>query len=246
VDLAAMSRFFNANGVITFGSISAAIDITGAVTALAVWRITTTTDLSWQSAIETETSAAADSLSFGRRNTGNIYLSNATTASGGDSKNVSPSVGIGDEDNWVVMAGGKGAGTVDPFSHKVVIGGASTRRTETARSMANCASIVGGTIKIGGNADFLTGRIAVCALFNKVLSDAEVQGIASAKTTQSIYDLAPVWLVDDNDAFTADYMGNSGDGSKTNTADDADDPAGWVYGISAGGPTPPYISATVS
>ena len=35
----------------------------GVVTALAVWRITTTTDLSWQSAIETETSAARSTRS---------------------------------------------------------------------------------------------------------------------------------------------------------------------------------------
>lgn len=225
-----MSRFFNGADKIVFGSVASAANVNGAFTMLVVWRITTATDTSWQSAIETHTSAAAPSVSMGRRQDatlGHLYVSNATLATGTDTGLDNT---IENADNWTVCAAGKAAGSSAPFNHKVVIGGASTRFTNSF-GMPDAPSITGGTIVLGGDDDPLTGRIAAAAIFNKVLSQAEVEGIASAKTTQSIYALGPVWLVDDNDAFVADYMGNSGNGTKTNTADDADDPSGWVYGV---------------
>lgn len=259
-----MSRLFNGStDLMTYGSLPAAVNVNGAFTLLVVCRILNTNDGVWLSAIETETSAAADSATLGRRSSGNVYVSNATLATGTDTGLDVPWT---DSDNWCVIAAGKATGTVAPFNHKIPIGGASNRTTASF-GMPNAPSITGGSIKLMGNADPHNGRLAVAAIFDKALTQAEVEGIATAKTTQSIYALTPVWLVDDNDAFASDYMGNANRTAISGTTDDADDPSGWVYGISSGttvtvpgagaatasGPQPivttlvrPYVAITVA
>lgn len=208
---------------IAFTVPASGINVNGAHTLLIVVRIIQTSDLTWLSFIETETSAAAAGAAMGRSAlAGGVYWSQGATL--GEANTIT------DSDGWMICAASKASGSSIPRLHRSIIGGANTH-TDWTGALAAAASIASGTIRIGGNDDFANIRVAAAAIFDKVLTDAEINGINTAKTTKSIYDLTPVWLVDDNDAFVADYMGHSGNGTKTGTASDADNPSGWVYGV---------------
>ena len=231
-----MSRLFDGvNDESIYTVPASGVDVSGAHTLLCVCRILTVSDTAWQSIIETQTSAAAGAATIGRNNGGLIYWSQGATLNSGTSWT--------DSDNWVIVATTRAAGTVTTRMHKSVVGGANTHAdAANGGTLAASPSIASGTIRIGGNDDFANIRVAAAALFNKVLSDAELNGINTALTTQSIYDLTPVWLVDDADGLVADYMNNADRTSVVGTADDADDPAGWVYGIAGGGTDAEVVS----
>lgn len=222
-----MSRLFDGvDDQMVYTVPASGINVNGNHTLLVVVRIMQTNDTVWLSFIETETSAAAAAATLGRANNGELYWAQGSTSNDAITTN--------DSDNWIVAAATKTAGALTtPRFYKGVVGGANTH-TDGASTIAASASIASGTIRLGGNDDFANIRLTAAAIFDKVLTDGELDGINTAKTTQSIYDLTPVWLVDDNDAFATDYMGNANRTSITGTADDADDPAGWVYGISGG------------
>ena len=220
---------------------SSSYDVTGAHTILIVARIMQTNDAVWLSFIEHETSAAGASATLGRRNNGNLYWANGTTASN--------AVAATDSDNWCVFASRKPAGVSGVTTSKCVIGGANTH-TNDGGAHANAPGVLSGTLRIGGNDDFANIRVAAAAVFpGTQLADADLNGIASAKTTQSIADLSPTWLVDDSDAFATNLVnpGVMDRASITGTADDADDPSGWVYGLGGAAATslPPLQSFRV-
>lgn len=222
-----MSRLFDGiDDQMVYTVPASGVEVSGAHTLLIVVRELNTSGTAWQSYVETETSAAAAAATIGRNNGGQIYWAQGVTATS--------AISMTDADNWVVAATTKTAGSSIPQFYKGVIGGGDTN-TAGGGTLAASPSIASGTIRIGGNDDFANIRVAAAAIFNKVLTSGELAGINAAKTTQSIYNLAPVWLVDNNDAFATDYMGNANRSSITGTASDADDPAGWVYGISGGG-----------
>lgn len=211
-----------------FNGVPAPVQVSGAHTLLTVERILTVSDTAWQSSIETETSGITAGAAFGRDNGGNVYWSQGTTSSS--------AVGWTDSDNWVVAAASKPAGTSTPRLHKCVFGGGNTHTDGAPGSNAASASITGGTVRIAGNDDFSNKRLTAAAIFDRVLSDAEIDGIKTAATTASIIALGPVWCVDSNDNFATDYMGNLNRSSVVGTTDNADGPAGWVLG--SGGPGP--------
>lgn len=222
-----MSRLFDGvNDEMVYTVPASGIDVNGAHTLLIVVRQIATSDTIWQSYIETQTSAAAAAATLGRNNVGQVYWAQGATATS--------AISMTDSDNWVVAAARKTAGSSIPTFSKCVVGGANTH-TAGGGSLVASPSIASGTIRIGGNDDFANIRVAAAAIFTRVLSDAEINGINAALTTQSIFDLTPVWLVDDLDGFATDYMNNADRTSIVGTADDADDPAGWVFGISGGG-----------
>jgi hypothetical protein len=213
------------------------LNVSGAHTLLIVVRIMATADNTWLSFLETETSAAATSASLGRSNGGELYWSQGAT--------IGDEITATDSDGWMIAAATKPAGFTSPTLHRSLIGGANTH-TAHASTLIAAASIASGTIRIGGNDDFANIRVAAAAIFDKVLSNAEIDGINTAKTTQAIYDLGPVWLVDDLDAFAADYMNNADRTAITGTADNADDPSGWVFGASAPAVPPANTVAPVA
>jgi hypothetical protein len=189
-------------------------------TMLAVIKIATATDGSWQSFIEGI--SGPNSYAFGRKNDGNIFWANGIT-------NLS-SVGIQDGDGWAIVAMTKATGTASPTMHKIPIGGSRTSTT-LGGTLANSTMTTGGTTSIGGPSDFANMYVAAAAIWNgTVLTTTDLDGIHTAKTTASILALSPTWCVDDSDAFATDLTAGTADRSSiTGTADDADDPAGWVY-----------------
>jgi hypothetical protein len=234
-----MSRLFAPNDQISYPVPASGVNVNGAHTLLVIARITVTADNTWLSFLETETSAAAAAASLHRQQLSATLGSVGWAANGSLLANGGPA--LTDSDGWLLVASTKAAGSSVPRLHSSIIASATHRHNDHGAALAAANSIASGTIRLGGNDDFFTGRMAAAAIFDKALTDGEIEGIAVAKTTQSIYDLTPKFLVDDNDAFLADYMGLVGNGTDAGTADDADDPADWVYGI---GGAPPITDAT--
>lgn len=198
-------------------------------TLLVVIRIITTTDGAWLSFIEGETSGAASRFALGRRNDGKQYYANGAAI---DSANT-----VEDADSWMLLAATKATGTVAPTMHKIIISSGVRSSTALGTSFANSTTIANGNVRLGGDDDFANIRLGVAAIFvGTALTTGQLDGIVSAKTTQSIADLSPTWLVDDSDAFATDLTAGTVDRTTlVGTADDADDPAGWVYGLGGGG-----------
>lgn len=228
-----MSRLFD--GVDDQMVYPAPAALNGALTMLIVVKFATASG--WMSLLEAETSGSADRATIGRNpnQSNNLYFSNGVAGlpTGG--------VTLTNTSNWYVVALQRASGTVAARTHLCQIGAVSNTHTDHSTTMANAGSVSGGNLRIGGDADFSNMRVAAAAVWNSnPLVDADFEGIASAATTQSIADLSPDWLVDDSDAFATDLIGSNDRTSITGTADDADDPSGWVYGLGGGGgaPTP--------
>jgi hypothetical protein len=197
----------------------------GTLTMLVVVKFATASG--WASLIEMENSGGADRATIGRNPTlsNNLYWSNGIAAllTGGETMTSTT--------EWLVLGITKTAGTTTPRAHKCIVGGANSHTDQTG-TIADAGTSVGGVLRLGGNADWANIRLAAAAIWHgTALTDADFNSINAALTTQSIFDLSPTWLVDDADAFTADYVGSADQTSITGTTDDADDPAGWVYGL---------------
>lgn len=202
------------------------LDVNAAHTLLIVCRIMVAADLTWLSFIETETSAAATAATIGRSAlAGGVYWSQGVTL--GEANTIT------DSDGWLICAASKPAGTSIPRLHRSIVGGADTH-TDWSGALVASASIASGTLRIGGNDDFANIAVAAAAIFDKVLSDAEINGINTAKTSQSILNLSPTWMVDASDGLVLDQVGSADRTSVTGTSAAANDPTGWVYLGAAG------------
>ncbi len=63
-----------------------------------------------------------------------------------------------------------------------------------------------------------------------MLTDGQIEGIASAATSQSILDLSPQWMVDAKDSLVEDLTaGTANRTSVVGTTAGGSDPSGWVY-----------------
>lgn len=206
--------------------------LTGALTLLIVAKILNTADAAWLSFIENESSGGAIRPSLGRRSNGDIYYSQQTGLVSGTA--------VQDGDGWCIIACTKAAGTTTPKGHKIPIGGSRTT-TAMDSSLANSTSYAGGNLRIGGNDDFANIEVACAAIFNKALTTTELGGINTAKTSQSILDLGPVWMVDASDGLVADQVGSVDRTSVVGTAAGSSDPTGWTY---LGGGGTEYFGAT--
>ena len=221
-----MSREFD--GVDDLMTYSGSVpNLSGALTILIVVKILVAADNTWLSFIEHENSGSAKP-SLGRTNGGVIYMSNSAANQ--------TAISITDSDGWMIVACTKATGSATPRMHKCIIGGANTH-TDAGGTLGNDGTM--NTIRIGGNDDFANIRVAAAATWaGTALTDANINGINSAATTQSILDLSPSWCVDDSDAFATDLTAGTIDRTAlVGTTDSADDPTGWVY-FGGGGAAP--------
>lgn len=234
-----MSRLFNGTTDLMTYALPAAG--TGPVnygfgTVLVVLRYVTST--TWASMVEIEDSGAILKGGLSRDSGGNMGWSDgAIFRRTSDAGTGSAAYTIGTGDNWCLYAMTKPTGAASITLHKVPIAtGVRESRTITATS-ANTAGIASGRIHIGGNDDFANVRYAVASVLSGVvLTGADIDGIVTAKTTASILALAPAdgWVVDDSDGFLNNLVANNTNRSAiSGTASDADNPAGWVYGLAA-------------
>lgn len=201
----------------------------------------------WASFIEIEEAAGAvEKGGFGRHSGGGIYTVDGANLRHSGEAGTGGTFTIGTADNWALFATTRPTGTASPSFHKIPLA-TLTRSTHTVTStLVNTASIASGRIRLGGDDDFANMRLAVAAILTGVvLTTTQLDAIASAKTTASILALASAdsWVVDDSDAFVNNLVAaNTNQSAIVGTADDADDPAGWVYGV-GGAPTSAPLGA---
>lgn len=219
-------------------TIPAGVALNDALTLLIVVRIIVTTDTTWLSLLEGKRSTGAVGCAMGRNNLGQIYFANtgSTIAAGS----------ITDSDNWMIVAVTRTAAAAST-AHKAPIGG--SRTSNALGALADGLSLASGTMRIGGNEDFANIKVAAAAAWQSDIGTAGIDSILSAKTTQSIADLSPFWLVDDAGGFATNLVDPGVmDLSSSNggTPFDADDPAGWVYGLGGGSQnvSPGHLAST--
>lgn len=221
----AVSRLFDGTDDVMSYAMEAADAEWNFGTLLIIAKIATTSDSTWLSFMEGENAAGAIAWALGRRNNGQLYL-----ASGGA---LASSVTVEDADGWALYATTKATGSSTATSHKIII--SSGTRTSTAQdtALADTGTTALGRIKLGGDDDFANVYLGAAAFWDgTVLTTGQLDGIVTAKTTQSILDLSPSWCVDDgptSNQFTNDLVADIDRSAITGTTDSADDPSGWVY-----------------
>lgn len=179
---------------------------------------------SWMSFIEGETTLAAIGHALGRHSSGTIYCSTNV---------LDQATAIGTGDAWMLVAATKATGSAIPTFHKIPLATGTRTSTAGTTSLNNGATIALGNVRLGGNDDFANIYYGVAAEFvGTVLTGAQLDTIAAAKTTQSILDLSPTWCVDDgttSNRFANDLVGTVHRTSTVGTTTSTDDPSGWVY-----------------
>jgi hypothetical protein len=142
---------------------------------------------------------------------------------------------VGTADSWVLLAGGKAAGTTTPRVHKYVYNTNTWTHQNASGTAGNPTSTAGGTVRFGRwqNTDDLDGDLAAAAIFDRLLTDAEVEQLAHS--LQGWLAAAPVgmWVFDQQSTGTAvnDWTGNGAQQSSlSGTAVAASSVIGLSYG----------------
>jgi hypothetical protein len=174
---------------------------------------------------------------------GSIYVPNAGTNLyyGDDEPGADFAAGVGLTTDWQLLAMTKPAGTQPMRGHRLRIdsGGWTHADANAGANHGTDADDIDEVVfarfaeGIGGAGNY---RIAVAALWNTDLSDAEIESIGTAKSTVSILDLAPAAGWEWNQASTATAVTDFTGGGSTQaslqetTVINGDDPPGWTFG----------------
>lgn len=101
-------------------------------------------------------------------------------------------------DGYVLLACDKAAGTTTPRAHKYVYGTNAWTHSNFGSTLADQASVAGGTVRFGEwqDVDDFAGDIAIAAIYNTQLSDAQIEMLAH--DLDAWYALQPVglWIFD--------------------------------------------------
>jgi hypothetical protein len=103
-------------------------------------------------------------------------------------------------EGWVLVAGSKATGTATPRAHKYVYGTNAWTHSNFDRTLTDGSTPgAGGLVRLGGDSafdGFFGGDLTLAALFNRVLTDAEVENLPFSLA--AILAMAPVglWLLD--------------------------------------------------
>jgi hypothetical protein len=208
-------------------TINANQDLDGATTILAVVRMLAANS-TWQSIVESESSGGVNQVSMGRNVSvdGRLYYS--------DTAAVKDFVGVHvvAADSWQVIAVTRPAGAAQTIrGHQVVLGGA-TQHVNSGSTGNNNGDYNGGAFIVAGDDDPANIRVAAWAVWNgTALSDGDIEGIASALSTDSILALSPTACFDaENGLMLTDLAAGGMDGSLVGAiTESADGPTGWTY-----------------
>lgn len=213
--------------------ITAATNLTGAFTLAAVVKLTGTPG--WESVISNHDSgevAKAD-MELGP-STPNTNISCAVNHLTRQS-----TLAVTVANGWLICVVTKAAGTTTSRAHRFIFGGSWAHGDTSGGPDGNAGTQTGGTIRLGEweDTDDLTGKLAVCAEWSVALSDAEVEALsANLRTTDWLnHAVSPAWVVEPGQNTPVEDMVGSSDSSVINgtTIDTGDDPAGWVFGVTA-------------
>lgn len=200
-------------------------DLDGATTILAVVRMLAAGG-SWQSIIESENSGGTNVVSMGRQGGGSddLYYSDTVSAK------VVTSIEVLAADSWQLLAVTRPAGAAQTIrGHQIIFGGATDHADDsTGNDMLNYN---GGLFIVAGDDDPANIRVAAWAIWNSTaLTDGQINGIASAKTTQSILDLSPTACFDSENSLMLNDLAGTMDGTLIGAiTESSDGPTDWVY-----------------
>jgi hypothetical protein len=112
--------------------------------------------------------------------------------------NWSPGITVVNADGWVLIAVTKASGTVAPRGHKYVYSSDTWAHNNSASNTANGASVSGGTVRFGEwqDVDDFAGDIAIAGVWDRVLTDAEIENLAFTKEAWHAAAPAGLWLFD--------------------------------------------------
>jgi hypothetical protein len=143
---------------------------------------------------------------------------------------------------WEVCGITKASGTTGVNAHRKALGSGSWSRSTSGATTAGVAGtpdrVEFSGLFSGSFTSYKDMRLAVVAIFDRVLSNAEIDGIETAATTQAIFDLGPIGLWEFNQASVGtavtDLTGGGADQNAINgtTVVTGDDPA-WTFGVAS-------------
>jgi hypothetical protein len=137
-------------------------------------------------------------------------------------------------DNWCLHVATKATGTVTPKYHRYKFDTTTWVTGENFDGTVANPTTPGGTglVQLGGDSgggDWFSGRLAVIAYWNSVLTDPQILTLISTFTRANWLSLTPTGLWDATDQFATDQTGNGATRTLlTGTTSDADDPTGWA------------------
>lgn len=153
---------------------------------------------------------------------------------------------VGTADSWCLLAGGKASGTTTPRMHKYVYNTDTWTHQNASGTAGNPTSTASGTVRFGlwQNTDDLDGDLAAAAIFDRNLSDGEVEQMAHS--LQDWLALGPVgmWVFDQQATGTAvnDWTGN---GAQQSSVTGTSVATSSVIGLSYGH-EPNYLSSSAA
>ncbi len=157
-----------------------------------------------------------------------------------DNEFVTATVGETASDWQILAVTCAGPGNAPRFHRKQLGTGSWTHQDSGSTFTGNtidAATMEFASTNNGAFSSFKDCRLAVGAVWVSALSDGQLEGIDTAKTTRSIFDLAPASLWDFNQAAVGtavkDLMGNGANETTRSgtTVIAGDDPPGWTFGL---------------
>lgn len=144
--------------------------------------------------------------------------------------------------DWQLLGMDKAAGdNMFPRFHQRILGGGGMTHADATGSVGSQPTDTWTITQFGRRGtgtNYKNYRIAVAAVFNYQLTDANYEAIATASTTAAIAANSPIALWEFNQASTAttvvDLIGSANETAKSGTTAASDNPT-WTYGLAAGG-----------
>ena len=201
-------------------------DLAGGYTMLIVQRMLAANG-SWQSLLESESSAPAPRPSIGRQVTDNdFYFSDSVGLK------EAPTVEVLSSQNWTILAATRPAGAAQTVrAHYFQVGGSPPTHENFPGTASNETAYATGKFIIAGDDDPANIRVAAWAIWDgTALADGDFDSIATALTTQSILDLSPTACFDsENDLMLTDLAGTLPGTLVGTITESADGPTDWLY-----------------
>jgi hypothetical protein len=199
--------------------------------------------------------SSADQLIIGFKDSGGSLQSGLVINAVGDSNQVGLQGGGGGQlvaisfpttDDWVLVAVTKATGTSTPRGHKYLYSGATWTHTDSGGTVANQASIAGGTVRIGASGagsynTAMTGDVAVVGVWvGTALSDLNIETLELDLQSWANLNPTGLWRLDEASTATAiDDLtaGGSNQSALSGTSVVLDTPPGFDWTLSGGGGT---------
>ena len=206
-------------------SINANQDLTVGMTMLAVVRVLAGA-ATWLSIVESQDSGGGTRPSIGRHGVSDsLYFSDSAIL------REFATIDLLAADSWQLIAATRPGGAAQTIrGHRIIFSGGTTH-VNSGTTGNDQVAYATGKFMIAGDDDPANIRVAAWAIWDgTALSDGDIDGIASALTTQSILDLSPTSCFDsENDLMLTDLAGTLPGTLVGSITESSDGPTDWVY-----------------